>query len=740
MNASPVQSNPGIENEPGYGQLFAILFRRKFWLLTVLIGAIGLGALYTMRQQPTYLSSMQLLVEPIYQGKKSTTDEFTDTSVQIDSATQINLLQSSSLLRRAMKLVQTDYPLEMDPNDPGNVAAFKGSLSVAQVASSDGKKNNSSATKIFQVSYSSNNPEKTKKVLEALKQVYLDYNLEQQRIRLARGLAFINNQLPEIQEKVKESESALEQFRISQELLDPEAQGKAQADALFRIQQEQQTNRIQIRELQSRYSSLQQQLALSPGQAVTISRLSQSPRYQALLNEIQKTELALEQQRLRFNDGTPFVQQLAEQRQRQLNLLQLEAGRVLGQSVPVGGDRLLSSGQFGGLDQSLVNQLVDTQVNLQTAEARYQSLASAERQLRGELKRFPGLLAQYGRLQPEIELNRETLKQLLKAQQDLGLEIARGGFDWQVVEEPQYGYKTGPNLMRNLMLGAVAGLLLGGLAAFAREAADDTVHHADELKQQSAVPLLGTIPEFLMVGPEDEEQPLLSMPFRKQKTRYSSISQILQWRPFREALDLLYQNIQLFTSGQLIKSLVVTSPLADNNNAILMLGLAISAARLHQRVLVVDADLRRPSLHKLLNLPNEQGLSSLLASNATIPTQIETRTSNLRSNISVVTAGPPPSDPAKLLSSNRMREIIAAFEQAYDLVLIHTPPVLGLVDAMLTASSCSGVIMIGHLGRISRTDLSRASTTLSKLNVIGVVASGAVDTTSSQVHYQLQTS
>ncbi|MDX2240832.1 MAG: polysaccharide biosynthesis tyrosine autokinase [Leptolyngbyaceae cyanobacterium bins.302] len=715
------------ENEAGYGQLLGVLLRRRFWVLGGLVVAVAIAALYTLRQESTYLSGMQLLVEPNYQGKKEGSqmleNEFSDPNkVQVDTATQISLMQSSALLRRAMELLQNQYP-EFNPDDPGQVVAFKAPLKVGQLSS--GEKKTDSATKIFQVTYVSNDPVKTQDILKALQKVYLDYNREQQQQRLTRGLSFVNQQLPQIKGKLKDAEAALESFRVNQELINPETQAQFQAEILNKIRQEQQTNLIQLRELRSRYAAIQRQLALSPEEAVAASRLSQSNRYQILLNEIQKTDLQLVQQRLRFKDGTPFVQQLSNQRQRQLGLLQTEVQRVLGANVGLAnrsGDGLLATGQLGGLDLSLVGQFVENQVSLQAAESRALSLASYEQQLRTELQRFPRLLAQYGRLQPEVDLTRDTLKQLLKAQQDIGLEIARGGFDWQVVEEPLPGGKTGPDMRRNLLLGAVAGLFLGGLAAFAREAMDDAVRSSDDLKKQVPVPLLGMVPA--LVSEVEEDAPLLNLPFNKSRSLTSATNQVLQWQPFRESLDLLYQNVQLLSMDSPLKSLVVTSALAGEGKSTIILGLAISAARLHQRVLLIDADLRRPSLHKLLNLPNDQGLSTLLTSHTALPQQLPASNGDLRSNISVITAGPTPTDPAKLLSSQRMREMMITFEQSYDLVLLDAPPVLGMVDAMVLGMHSKGVLMVGRLDRVTRSELTQATTMLKNLNIVGVVANG----------------
>lgn len=713
------------ETEPGYGQLLAVLVRQRFWLLGVFTGVLALSALYTFIQKPTYQSSMQLLVEPNYQGRKDAGSprQFADTNVEIDNSTQLTEMRSSQLLQKAVNRLKADYP-EM------NVAKLQSSLVLTQIEEDKVK------TKIFQVLYTDTDPEKTQRVLKAIQQVYQDYNREQQKQRLAKGLAFINEQLPRVEGQVNSAENDLEQFRKTRNLVDPELQSKALIDALSKVQQDKQANLAQIRDVQARYTVLQQQLSRSPQQALIASRLSQSSRYQTLLNEIQKTELALVKERLRFKDRSPFVQQLLDQQQRQRTLLGQELRRALGNDAAqiAQGEALLAQGQLGATDLALASQLVEAQSNLASLTARAQSLDNTERSLKAELKQFPELLAEYGRLQPKVQIGRETLQQLLKARQELALEIARGGFDWQVVEEAKPGEKMGPDLKQNLLLGAVAGLMLGAIAAFVRDGIDDAVHTSDELKQQVALPLLGMVPAYTY----EPSSALIQLPFHKTEALTPSTMDVIHWQPFREAMDLLYKNIQLLPTATGLKSLVVTSALAGEGKSTLALGLAISAARLHQRVLLIDADLRRPSLHKQLDLPNEQGLSTLLATQASTlnPSSLTPSHRYQDISLSILTAGPTPTDPAKLLSSHRMGELITALEQNYDLIILDAPPVLGIVDAILAGSFCDGVVMAGRIGQVSRTELNQAVSMLSKLNVIGIIANGAKDTTNQYLSYE----
>lgn len=721
--------NPVTDTEPSYGQIFAVFFRRFPWFLLVFLTSVTFSALITSKTKPSYKSSMQLLIEPNYQvkpDKAGIENQFTDSNIEIDTATQLNIMQSSGLIQKAVDKLQTDYP-------DITVAEIKQSLVLNQIK----MKEDNVLTKIFQVEYTDQDPEKTQKVLTAIRQVYLEYNRQQQDLRLQKGLQVIREQLTKASQEVNASENNLQRFRRNQNLINPESQAKAIEDALNNIQQERRTTRSQYEEALARQQSLQEQLNRSPQNALVSSRLSQSTRYQALLNEIQKTELALSQERLRFTDETPTVQKLKDQLLGQKELLQQEVGRALGglsADASSSGDTLLEQGQLGQIDLNLASQLVETQTNIVALTVRDQTLAQKENELHLQIKRFPPILAYYNRILPQLQFSRERLEQLLRAEQQLRQELSKGGFNWQVVEEPDKGIKLGPNLQQNLLLGAVVGLMLGGIAAFVRESSDDAVRTTAELEKQFSLPVLGTTPKL---PPAKSRESLIKLPFGKPEALAPWTIQVLQSPPRWESLDLIYKNIELLNSVATLKSLMITSALPDEAKSAFALGLAMSAARLHKRVLLIDANLRDPSLHKQLNLPNEHGLSNLLETDVTLANQIGIQYSG-STYIDILTAGPTPADAANLLSSPRMMQLMATFEENYDLVLIDACPVIGLVDAMLTASSCRSVVMVASMGKVTRAQISQATGMLSRLNLIGVVANGVSNSVSTYVPYTRQ--
>ncbi|MEA5598882.1 polysaccharide biosynthesis tyrosine autokinase [Rivularia sp. UHCC 0363] len=716
-------------------QLSTILYRRRWLILGVAGIVMSVATLVSVVVKPMRESSMQILVSSnIYQGtnnfnnQNSLNNDFTDSNLQVvDYTAQLELMRSKKLIQKAVTLLRSTYP-NITVEDIKGKKGEEGPLTVTQIQAGAGI--NKVPSEVFEVSFEDKNPAKSQKVLEALQKVYQDFNREQQQERLSKGLAFVNERLPKIKQQVIESETNLENFRQKYKILDPQVQSTILLESLAGIKKELDTTTAQLQDVEAQYSNLEEKLAASPQNALISSRLSQSTRYQSLLDEIQKTELALAQERQRFTDNSPTVQQLLEQRQSQLNLLRQETGRSLGDKANIANDTakpLLTKGQLAGVDLKLVEDLVKLQTEALGLRANQQSLMQSESQLRSELNTYPSLIAEYNRLLPSVETNRKTLAQLMEARQSLALKIAQGGFDWQILEEPELGIKTGRSRMLILLAGAVTGPILGIAIALILELLSDTIYSPQELTRFTNLRLLGKIPKLL--APREKKK-LFGLPIgvrsqrllRGQKS-YPAFSQTIAYLPSHETLDMAYQNIQILRYPQHCQSLMITSAREGEGKSTSTLGLAVSAARMHQRVLVIDANLRNPSLHSIMDLSNDWGLSLLLLEEANSP--ISDYVQPVHPAIDVLTAGPIPDDTVTLLSSRRMKELLDIFTQKYDLVLIDASSILDTVDARILASLCNGIIMVGRIGKIKQSELIQATEILNNLNLVGIIANVA---------------
>jgi len=666
------------------GQLSTIVLRRRFFILGFSGAVIAATGLLALIAKPNYQSSMEMLVS-YNLDEASNIQTNGENFPVIDYTAQKTLMLSSQLLQKAVDLLRPTYP-QITLED------IKGEkLNVSQ-----SKLQSGGSSQVFTISFKDHDPVKAKRVLQALQKVYQDYDIEQRRQRLNQGLDYVNNRLPKVQNQIKTAEEQLTQFRQKHHLLDPQIQSQILLESLTKIQSQQQTNYTELQQVQAQYNNLKQEL-VSPAENLPVSYLlSQSSRYQTLLSEIHKTELALAQEQLRYKDDYPTVKNLKQQRQVQLDLLQAEVG-----------SKTISNVNTAAENQ--INQLQTTSMKL-IADNRH--LADSEAQIRSELNTYPSLIAEYNRLLSAVAERRQAFQQLLQMQQSVGMKIAEGGFDWQVLDAPNLGIYLSNSRLFLLLGGAIFSPILGTAVAITWELFHGAIFCAQDFPKLTQLRLLGSVPKFY-------QQPSKGVPlFPFFRSRFSSL-------PVHKTLDMVYQNIQILKYPCPLKSLMLTSALPGEGKTTIALGLGASAARMHQRVLVIDANLRHPSLHQVLGLSNDWGLSLLLLDEDN--NQIHNYIHPIHPAIDILTAGPTAEDVVSLLSSPRFQEVLELCKQTYDLILVDTPGILNQVDGRIIASYCDGIVMVGGIGKISPDNLIQAKEILHQLNLVGIIANGVTN-------------
>ncbi len=261
-----------------------------------------------------------------------------------------------------------------------------------------------------------------------------------------------------------------------------------------------------------------------------------------------------------------------------------------------------------------------------------------------------------------------------------------------------------PNIKINTALAAFVGLLLSGGIALLIEYLDDTIKSPEDL-EGAGLPSLGGVARFhRLKDPAD-----------------NLIAGSLSRRHFAEAYRVLRTNIQFSTIDQPGQTLLVTSANPREGKSTTAANLALVTAQAGKKVILVDADLRRPSVHRFFGLNNEQGLTNLLL--APEPT-INGYSHHTRfENLSVVTSGPLPPNPSELLASRRLDSVLAALRSQADIVVIDSPPTLPVADASILASKVDGTILVVDSSKTRMQALRRARDALerSKTHVLGAV-------------------
>lgn len=194
--------------------------------------------------------------------------------------------------------------------------------------------------------------------------------------------------------------------------------------------------------------------------------------------------------------------------------------------------------------------------------------------------------------------------------------------------------------------------------------------------------------------------------------------------PAAEAYRTLRTNIQFSSLDKPLRTLLVTSTAPDEGKSTTLANLAVTMAQAEQRVILVDCDLRRPSLHTLFGLPNEQGLTSVILQQGDAPLPLQPTGVP---GLSLLTSGPLPPRPADLLGSRRMEALIGRLLAEADVVLFDTPPVIAVTDAAVLATRMDGVLLVLQAGKTRRDRAREARRLLEKVkaNIIGVVLNNA---------------
>lgn len=264
------------------------------------------------------------------------------------------------------------------------------------------------------------------------------------------------------------------------------------------------------------------------------------------------------------------------------------------------------------------------------------------------------------------------------------------------------GSPVSPQPLRNLGLGVILGLLVGIGVAVARERLDTTLRSPDALKKATGGSLLGTVG----FDPGAGKRPL--------------VSQLDSHAPRIEAFRILRTNLQFVDVDEAFKVFVVSSPLPGDGKSTTAINLALMLAQAGERVVLVEADLRRPRVSDYLRLESAVGLTTLLIGRVDLADAVQ---QSGQAGLDVITSGAIPPNPAELLQSKAMAALLAELRGAYDLVIIDAPPLLPVTDAALIAAQSDGVILVVRHGKTTKDQCEQA---VDRLRSVGAPLSGSV--------------
>jgi capsular exopolysaccharide synthesis family protein len=653
-----------------------VLYKRRWTAVLGFIVAFGTFFTYSSSSTPMYTARVQLLIEnnnpnvikfdEVYEPNKMTNDYY---------QTQYRLLQSRLVARRTIEAEKlwshpalSGGPARATPTYadrirgwlpqvpllwPGSEAAeqheagedsdqaaivdaFLGSMTVTPVRNS----------RLVDVSFQSRDPQLASQAANAIAKNYIELNLEFRFLATQEATEFLNARTAEQRKTLEHSEQALQQFREKTGAMAIEDRQNIVVQRLADLNAavtRARTDRIEKQSTYDQIAKIQNDRAgLDTFPAILNNTFIQQLKVQ--LNELQRQKAQLsEKLGVRHPDMT-----------RLQSALDATEGRLTSEI------------------QKVVHALRNDYLAAQANERALQSSLDQQRDQAQELNRAA---AQHGVLARDAATNETMFAGLLQRSRETDIAGDLKSSNIRIVDPAEVPRSpSSPDLRRNLRVGLLAGLLLSVGLAFCFEYLDTRIKEPDEIKNVLGLSLLGMVPTF--TPKEVTGRPLIGHGVP------SAVS---------EAFRGIRTNLLFASAAAGPKTVLVTSTGPGEGKSVVSSNIAASLAHASMRVLLIDADMRRPKMHEIFGITAEPGLSNVLVSKAKASDAVRP---TITPNLWLLPSGKLPPNPAELLGSARFQEFIASLDEHFDWVIIDSPPVMAVTDPGVLAHIATGVVFV----------------------------------------------
>jgi succinoglycan biosynthesis transport protein ExoP len=636
-----------------------LALRYRFLIVGCFLGALVVGATLSLLMTPIYTAQATLQIDReaarIIDSEDVTPRENMMQGEEFFQ-TQYGLLRSRSLAERVIEslgLASSNEALEamgLEPPVAGGTAAAQSSkrrakalkalqenLSVAPVRGS----------RLVSVGYDNPNPVVAARIANGFAENFIQSNLDRKFESSSYARTFLEERIAQTKERLETAERQLVAYASSQQIINvgEPSEGAAAGGATESL-------------TSNNLVALNNALARTRAERVAAEerwRLAGTADLMTLPEVLQNLT----------------IQRLTEQRA----LLEAEYQQKLSIYQPDYPEMLQLKARINEAD----GQIETISTNVRTSiRSQYEIAANQERSLQAQVNRLTGDVLdlrdrsiQYNILQRELDTTRTLYEALLQRYKEVGVTGGVTANNISVVDIATPPLKPSkPNLLLNMAVAALLGLGLGVLSALVLEALDETLATPDDVEKKLGVPVLGVTP-FLEKG----------------ETPIEALADIRSG--FSEAYYSLRTALQFSTPDGAPSSLLVTSARPAEGKSTTAYAIALNFARVGKRVLLVDGDLRNPSMHRVVGVENERGMSNLLSGSADLVSVVKpTR----HENLFFIPCGPLPPNPAELWGGDRLRQFLAETRNSFDHVVIDGPPVLGFADSPVLAAAVNGVL------------------------------------------------
>jgi len=664
------------------------VIRRRRWIaftaFTLIVSAV---VVYSFIARPTYRATCQIEI-----GSESLRILSFQEGLSVDTTnpqyyqTQYELLKSNALLKKVIDRMRLDRHPEFLPlveglsandevtatrRDQVLIGVFRSHLTIAPIRQS----------RLVNIHFESPNPYLAASAANALGQTYIDWDLEMKVNASQNAVKWLTSQIEEQRKKAEQAQSALEAFKQEKGLVTANEESQSinsqRLSALNAEYLAAQTKRV---EAETRFNQVKSLLE-DPERLESVSEVIKDPLVQSL--RTQEVKLAGDLSELSQKYGPKHPQ-----------IVRLKA-------------ELDSIHQK--ISQEVKKIVISLKNDYQVARAKEATLLKALNYQKVEYMDLAQKSVQYGVLKRETESAQQIYDVLLKRLKEASLAENIKESNIRIINPapiPLSPYK--PNKLKNILLSLIVGAMMGIGLAFFFEYLDNTIKTPEDLREHLDLPFLGMVPHLQPSSP----------------SRFAGVSGLLILHDPKssgaESYHILRTNLLLSSPDGPPQVILVSSPAPKEGKTLTSANLAIALAQGGSKTLLIDCDFRRPQVHTLFGIKENAGLVDYLTQGKPLESLIHgTPVPNLK----VIPSGPNPPNPAELLSSARLREVVQGLRNQFQAILFDSPPIAVVTDPVLLSRLADGTILVVQSGKTAREVAQRAKEQLQsvKATLLGVV-------------------
>ncbi len=512
-----------------------------------------------------------------------------------------------------------------------------------------------------------------KEIIKTLSNEYVIAAATARKKQISEGIIFLKEEELILLERVRDNQKKLEEFRLQNQTLDPIVEGESLKQRISDLEQK----AISLKSENIRLEFIKENLdkgilytrGIDSGSTISDSKfLGVIGSDQLLLDEILSVKLALAKAQSKYQDSSIVVQNLKGK------LSKLEPVLLEKQKSTVKAAIIVNEGLIKSSDNKLL-------------------------ELKKAFAPLPNMVTKYSVILQTLETLENNLVALTQTKDKLQLELSQEILPWKIIADPSVGgTPIKPDVKRNLIYIIFLTSFISTIITFLLDKFDNVFHNISEVESFIDLPILGYVP-FFNFKPKE----LLALDKEGKEFSENTLLKDENYFIFEETFRNIYTSIKFSNIDKKVKTIALTSTVPAEGKSLCTIFLAMNVSEISKKVLVIDADLRRPSLHKNLDVDNISGLSNFLVNNQSKWEDFVIQHEKNK-NLSYITAGKVPPNSVRLLESQKMKSLIEDLNNSdeYDLIIFDCPPILGLADSLIISNLVDGTIINLSLNKVDK--------------------------------------